>query len=75
MKHQAIIGDRAYIVHQTFSDSDNDFQVVWQPVNPRTGKPWQATRQIARIQGERAKGKAMRIWLMECNKARSLGRE
>lgn len=68
--HQAIVGNRAFIVCQTFSESPDDFRVFSRPINPKTGKPWQATKEIARFKGERAKGKAMREWLYTCAAAR-----
>jgi hypothetical protein len=73
LHHQTIIANRAYTVSQTFADAHDDFRVFWQPVNPRTGKAWQASHEITRIQGKNAKAKAMRAWLMECNKARASG--
>lgn len=69
-RQQAIAGNRAFIVRQTFSNSEEDFMLEYQPVNSKTGKPWQATRTIARFSGPNAKAKAMRAWLYECVNAR-----
>ena len=72
LHHQVIVGNRAIIIRQTFSNSETDFHIEYRPVNPATGKPWQASRTIAHLE-DTTKAKAMWAWLMECNKARANG--
>lgn len=70
LRHQAIVGNRAFIVRQIFANSEEDFFVEYRPINAKTGKPWQASRTIAEFNGPGAKAKAMRAWLYECANAR-----
>lgn len=67
LSYQSIIGTRAYTVRETLPEV---FLVEYRPVNPKTGKPWQAFRVVARFDGPRAKAKAMARWLKETTEAR-----
>jgi hypothetical protein len=69
LHHQAIIGNRAIIIRQTFIDCETDFHIEYRPINAKTGKPWQASRIIVRLQ-DTSKAKAMRAWLYECANVR-----
>lgn len=70
LRHQAIIGNRAIIIRQTFCNSETDFLLEYQPINAKNGKPWQATRPIRRLENT-TKAKAMWEWLKVCNAAKA----
>lgn len=64
--HLATVGLRAYVV-RLFEQGACFFT---QPVNPKTGRPWQAHRDHAQFHGDRAKGQALRHWLYTVAAAR-----
>lgn len=53
-----VIGNRGFYIAPTFGDSECDYTLWSRPVNPKTGKLWQAAKAEARFKGERAKAKA-----------------
>jgi len=57
-----IINGREFKASKTFSDSDQNWSVTSRPINQKTGKAWQARKQEAIFEGERAKCKA--LWFL-----------
>ena len=70
LHYEASIKGSLFIVTQTYADSQDDYQVLRQPINPKTGKGWQAKKTLHRFTGERSKAKAMAYWLKVQTEAR-----
>lgn len=66
-KHTLIVGSKAFTVTLTGVDCAD---VYWQHVNPRTGKPWQAHRNLKTYRGLKARAQAMHDWLRRINTAK-----
>ncbi|HRZ07518.1 MAG TPA: hypothetical protein P5102_15510 [Candidatus Competibacteraceae bacterium] len=47
----------------TVSINEDCAVVYWQTINPKTGKGWQAHRDLRYFAGERYRIRAMRAWL------------
>jgi hypothetical protein len=67
LSHRLTIGNREY---QITENLPGVFVVGYQPINARTGKPWQAQRDFKVFKGDRAKAQALRHWLYTVNAAR-----
>jgi hypothetical protein len=71
LRYEAIVGDKAISIRQTYSNSETDFHIEYRPINPATGKPWQATRTIHHLENT-TKERAMRSWLYTCANERKV---
>ena len=54
-----ISGTRAYTLSIHAADNAD---VYWQPVNPRTGRPWQAKRFLGHYEGKLANMRALQAF-------------
>jgi hypothetical protein len=59
-RHTVIRHNRAYIVDLWPNGTCNVYD---KPVNPITGQPWQASRNLQHFEGDRAVTQAMMAWM------------
>lgn len=69
--HTAITPKRAVKIWQ--NEVSGTWVIDTQPINARTGKPWQATRRVTQFPIEQ-KAKAFKRWLEEVNFWRAAAR-
>ena len=59
LKKTTIVGTRAYTLSIHAADNAD---VYWQPLNTRTGRPWQAKRAIGHYEGKLANMRALQAF-------------
>lgn len=69
------IAGRAYLV-EAFPGFDGvpTYYFKTQPINAKTGQPWQASKDLVSFEGENARARAMRHWLYATTNAKKAAR-